>query len=160
MSASAESRRPIPFSVYFVAAFAAGCIGSWATLKSSHTWYPLLLKPAWSPPNSLFGPVWTVLYVLMAVAAWRVGQTGAAGTRPLIVAYFVQLVFNALWSALFFGLHRPLWALVDLVILLGLLFRLQMGFARADRVAGLLWLPYLLWVSFAGVLNLAIVRLN
>lgn len=150
----------MPFAVFILAAFAAGCVGSWATLSSVHTWYPLLHQPSWSPPNAVFGPVWTALYVLMAVAAWRVGRGGTTADRPLLLGYFVQLIFNALWSVLFFGLHRPGLALADIFLLWGILFRLQVGFFRADRVAGLLWLPYLLWVSFAGALNAAIVRLN
>lgn len=141
------------------AAFVAGAVGSVATLEPVRTWYPTLAKPSWNPPNWIFGPMWTALYVLMGLAAWRVWRTGPAA-RPLIVGYFVQLLPNALWSILFFGLRQPAWALADIVVLWGLLVWLLVNFRRADRLAGVLWLPYVLWVAFATALNTAIVRLN
>ncbi len=118
-----------------------------------------MVKPEWNPPNWIFGPVWTTLYVLMGVAIWRAWRTGSAA-RPLVIGYFVQLGFNTLWSVLFFGHKQPVWALVDIVVLWGLLAWLQAGLWRTDRLAGWLWMPYLLWVSFAMALNAAIVRLN
>lgn len=139
--------------------FLTAAVGTWANIPHVRTWYPFLHKPAWNPPGWIFGPVWTVLYVAMAVAAWRAWRTGPAA-RPLVTGYFVQLVFNALWSVLFFGLKSPAWALVDIVVLLGCLLWMQRGLWRADRWAGILWLPYVLWVTFATVLNAAIVRLN
>lgn len=152
--------RQFPALAGFVgAAFLAGAIGSWATFEGVRTWYPALVKPAWNPPNWIFGPVWTTLYVLMGVAAWRVWRTGVAA-GPLVTGYFVQLAANALWSVLFFGLRQPAWALLDVVVLWGLLVWLLAGFWRADRLAGVLWLPYVLWVSFATLLNAAIARLN
>lgn len=153
-------RRTGPALVGFIgSAFVAGAIGSWATIANVRAWYPLINKPAWNPPNWLFAPVWTVLYVFMGVAIWRVWRRGPAA-RPLCTAYFLQLALNALWSVLFFGLKRPDWALADIVVLWGLLVWLQIALARRDRGAGALWLPYLLWVSFATALNWAIVRLN
>src|SRR3954462_5337524 len=111
------TRRTWPALAGFIAsAFAAGAIGSWATLANVRSWYPSINKPAWNPPNWLFAPVWTVLYVCMGVAIWRVWRRGS-GTRPLVVAYFVQLALNALWSVLFFGLKRPDWALADIAVL-------------------------------------------
>lgn len=141
------------------AAFVAGAIGSAATLENVRAWYPSLVKPAWNPPNWIFGPVWTTLYVLMGMAAWRAWRTGPE-VRPRVAGYFFQLVLNALWSILFFGLKQPAWALVDIAVLWALLVWLLAGFWRADRWAGALWLPYVLWVSFATALNAAIVRLN
>ena len=152
--------RKIPALIGFIgAAFLAGAIGSWATYANVRTWFPLLNKPAWNPPGWLFAPVWTTLYVLMGIAIWRVWRTGPAA-GPLVRGYFVQLFFNALWSVLFFGLKQPAWALADILVLWGLLVWLQAGLWRTDRAAGALWLPYVLWVSFATVLNAAIVRLN
>lgn len=142
------------------AAFLAGAIGSWATLENVRSWYPTLNKPAWNPPNWIFGPVWTTLYILMGVAIWRVGRAGGPGAARLVRMYFVQLFLNALWSVLFFGLKQPAWALADILVLWGLLVWLQVGLWRTDRLAGALWLPYVLWVSFATALNLAIVQLN
>lgn len=144
---------------FIAAAFVAGAIGSAATFEQVRTWYPTLAKPAWNPPGWIFGPVWTTLYVLMGVAIWRAWRTGPA-VRPLVRLYFVQLVFNALWSILFFALKQPAWALVDIGLLLGCLLWLQRGLWRTDRLAGALWLPYVLWVGFATVLNATIVWLN
>lgn len=144
---------------FIAAAFVAGGIGSWATIANVRAWYPFLNKPAWNPPNWLFAPVWTALYVIMGIAIWRAWRTGPAA-RPLVRGYFVQLALNALWSVLFFGLKSPGWALVDIGALWLLLAWLQAGLWRTDRAAGVLWVPYLLWVSFASALNLAIVRLN
>jgi benzodiazapine receptor len=140
------------------AAFIAGAIGSAATFENVRSWYPTLVKPSWNPPGWVFGPVWTTLYVLMGLAAWRAWRAGAA--RALVAGYFVQLVFNALWSVLFFALKQPAWALAEMLILWGLLAWLLVGFWRVDRWAGVLWLPYFLWVSFATVLTATIVRLN
>lgn len=141
------------------AAFVAGVIGSAATFENVRTWYPTLAKPSWNPPNWIFGPVWTTLYVLMGTAAWRVWRTGFMA-RPFVLGYFVHLVPNALWSILFFGLKQPAWALADILMLWVLLVWLLVGFWRTDRLAAVLWLPYVLWVTFATLLNTAIVWLN
>ena len=157
---SPRSRQPVALAGFIGAAFVAGAIGSWATFRNVREWYPSLVKPAWNPPNWLFAPVWTALYVLMGVAIWRVWRGGSPAASPLVRVYFVQLFLNALWSVLFFGLKQPAWALADIGVLWILLAWLQAGLGRADRVAGALWLPYVLWVSFATALNVAIVRLN
>ncbi len=158
---SSPLSRQIPALGGFIgAAFIAGAIGSWATFPSVRDWFPLLLKPAWNPPSWLFAPVWTTLYVLMGLAIWRAWRAGGPAAPRLVRVYFVHLFFNALWSVLFFGLRQPAWALADILVLWGLLVWLQVGLWRSDRLAGALWLPYLLWVSFATALNAAIVRLN
>jgi len=147
---------------FMAASFTAGAIGSLATFANVRTWYPLLHKPSWNPPSWIFGPVWTVLYVLMAVAiwrAWRASSSDAVRAR-LVIGYFGQLALNAGWSIIFFGLKQPAWAFVDIIALWALLVALQIDIRRTDRLAGWLWLPYLLWVSFATALNLAIVWLN
>lgn len=157
---SARSRQIAALLGFIGAAFVAGAIGSWATFPNVRDWFPLLLKPSWNPPSWVFGPVWTTLYVLMGVAAWRAWRAGGSAAPRLVRLYFVQLFFNALWSVLFFGLKQPAWALADIVVLWGLLVWLQVGLWRSDRGAGALWVPYVLWVSFATALNAAIVRLN
>jgi len=158
---NAPVSRRIPALIGFVgAAFGAGAIGSWATFENVRAWYPALNKPEWRPPNWLFAPVWTVLYVLMGVAIWRAWRAGGPAAARLVRGYFAQLAFNALWSVLFFGLKQPAWALADILLLWGLLLWLQVGLGRTDRRAGILWLPYVLWVGFAAALNAAIVRLN
>ncbi len=153
--------RWIALGLFLLASFTASAIGGYATFESVRTWYPTLVKPSWNPPAAIFGPVWTLLYLLMSIAAWRVWlrreQTGA---RPALRLFFVSLALNALWSVLFFGLHRPGLALLEVVLFWGTLVLIQLRFARLDRVAGWLWAPYVAWVSFATVLNAAIWRLN
>ncbi len=159
--ASPSSPRYGALVVFLVVTFAAAAIGSAATFANVKTWYPLLVKPAWTPPSWLFAPVWSALYVAMAVAAWRVWrrQTGAAATGVLRL-YGAQLALNALWSVLFFGMKRPDLALVDIAGLWLLLVLALVRFARVDCVAGWLWAPYVAWVSFASALNAAIWWLN
>lgn len=124
-------------------------------------WYAALEKPSWNPPNSVFAPVWTTLYVLMGVAAWLVWrQVGLSRGRVALGMFLFQLVLNALWSYLFFGLQRPGFALVEIVFLWVAILTTTMAFWRVSRPAGALLLPYLAWVSFASVLNLQLWRLN
>ena len=148
-------------ALFLLATFAAGAIGSTATFENVRVWYPTLAKPSWTPPGWLFGPVWSCLYVAMAVAAWRVWRLAAPGAaRSVVGLYGAQLVLNALWSILFFRLRSPGLALVEIVVLWALLVVLLVRFWRADRIAGWLWAPYVAWVSFASVLNGAIWQLN
>ena len=125
-------------------------------------WYAALAKPAWNPPNYIFGPVWSVLYMLMAVAAWLVwrkaGFGGAAGAG--LGLFIVQLALNALWSYLFFGLHRLDIAFFDIVALWSVILCVVVLFWRVDQFAGVMLLPYLFWVGFASYLNFVIWRLN
>lgn len=124
-------------------------------------WYEGLARPAWNPPNSIFAPVWTVLYLLMAVAAFLVWRRhGAAGTRFPLALFVLQLALNAAWSWLFFGLHRPDLAFVDIVVLWVAILATLISFWKLDRFAGVLLIPYLVWVSFAAVLNWTIWRMN
>ena len=156
-----KSRPYSALAAFLIATFATAVIGGAATASSVNTWYAGLRKPDWNPPNWVFGPAWTVLYVLMAVAAWRVwGRTEVDARRRTLELFSAQLALNALWSVLFFGFRRPGFALVDVVVLWSLLLTLQVRFARIDRVAGWLWTPYLVWVSFASALNAAVWWLN
>jgi translocator protein len=139
---------------FIAATLATGAVGGLATASSVGSWYSTIVKPSWNPPSWVFGPVWTTLYVLMAVAAWRVwGHREHPGRRVALAWFWGQLVLNGLWSFLFFGLRRPDLALVEIVILLACLVETLRRFAPIDRWAALLWLPYLAWVSFATVLN-------
>jgi len=148
-----------PLLAFILATLVVGAVGSFFTEPAIPTWYAALLKPGFSPPNWLFAPVWTALYVLMAVAAWRVWRTTGLKS-PEILLYIIQLAFNLLWSILFFGLHAIFWALLDLGLLLLLIVGTLAAFWRRDRLAGALMLPYLGWSGFAFLLNLAIWRLN
>jgi translocator protein len=136
-------------------------IGGRFTATSVQDWYQQIEKPSWRPPDWVFGPVWTVLYILMAVAAWLVwrkaGFGGAAGPLTL---FAIQLVLNALWSYLFFGLESPFAAFVELLALWTAIALTTAAFWRVAPLAGALLLPYLVWVTFAAALNCAIWRMN
>lgn len=124
-------------------------------------WYAALAKPAWNPPAWLFGPVWTILYVLMAVAAWLVWRRGGwAAQRGPLARFVVQLALNALWTPLFFGLHRIDLALLEIVVLWVAIIATIAGFRRVSRVASWLLAPYLAWVSFAAFLTFTLWQLN
>lgn len=146
---------------FLVASFTAAGIGSAATATSVGTWYLGLNKPAWNPPGWIFGPVWTTLYILMAIAAWRVWRRSeGTAARTTLLWFGVQLALNALWSVLFFGLQRPGLAFTEVLVFWVILAGLLVHFWRADRIAGALWAPYVAWVSFATVLNGTIWWLN
>ena len=147
----------LPLGLFLLLAFLAAAIGALATYSSVETWYPTLAKPSWNPPRWVFGPVWTLLYIAMAIAAWRVWRLGSAqGARTTFRLYGAQLALNALWSIFFFGLRSPLLALIDIAVLWLVLIRILARFRDADRLATWLWSAYVLWVSFAFLLNAAI----
>lgn len=124
-------------------------------------WYAGLVKPAWNPPGWVFGPVWTVLYLLMAVAAWMVWRRGGWKTQgPALRMYGIQLGLNAAWSPLFFRFHQPLAAFADIVLLWIAICLTLRAFATAHKPAAFLLIPYLLWVSFAAALNWTLFLLN
>ncbi len=139
-----------------------GALSGFATQSSVDTWYATLNKPSFNPPNWIFAPVWTVLYILMGVAAGIVWGQGYYHKWVKTALYFFgfQLLFNATWSIVFFGLQSPLPALIILLILLVLIILTIRRFTIVSRTAALLMVPYLLWVVFAGILNFKIVQLN
>lgn len=145
-----------------------GAIGSRATLPAISGWYAGLSKPSWTPPNWVFGPAWTLLYILMAVAAWLVWRTRArlqqvGQSAPLggaLVPYAVQLALNLLWSLLFFGGQLVLAAMIDITGLLVAILVTITAFARRSRLAAWLLAPYFAWVCYAASLNLGILLLN
>lgn len=122
-------------------------------------WYQSLAKPAWNPPAWLFGPVWTTLYLMIAAAGWLVWRRGPEG-RAALAFWGVQIALNAAWTLLFFGLHKPLWALVDIAALGLSILAFVWTAWPASRAAALLFVPYLFWVAFATALNAALWRLN
>ncbi len=139
----------------------AGGLGAIATTPEIEGWYATLEKPSWNPPGYVFGPVWTTLYLMMAVAAWLVWRPAGFKTATLpLVLFAVQLVLNVAWSWIFFGLHQPGWAFVEIVFLWLAIVATIVAFLRCSRAAGWLLVPYLAWVSFASVLNYAIWQLN
>jgi tryptophan-rich sensory protein len=142
---------------------AAGVVGSVFTRDSLRDWYPTLQKPSFTPPDWVFGPVWTVLYAMMGVSLYlasRQREEDAAVGSAARLLFAVQLMLNALWTYIFFGRRSPGWALVEIMLLWVAIASTALSFSRVSRTAALLLLPYLLWTSFATVLNYEIWRLN
>jgi len=143
---------------FIAACFLVAFIGS---RFAPGAWYQALDKPSWNPPNWIFGPVWTLLYILIAVSGWLVWkEKGFEGATAALSLFGVQLVLNAAWSWLFFGLHRPGWALAEILVLWLSIALLTWMFWQIRPLAGALLLPYLAWVGFAAFLNGTIWRLN
>jgi tryptophan-rich sensory protein len=139
-----------------------GGLSGYATAGGVATWYPTLTKPPFNPPAWVFGPVWTLLYIMMGIAAfliWRRGLT-TEGVRLALAAFVTQLALNGLWSILFFGMQAPGWALVEIILLWLAITATILLFWRVAPAAGMLLLPYLAWVSFATVLNASLWWLN
>ena len=138
-----------------------GMLGGDITAASVKTWYADLTKPSFHPPDAVFGPTWTVLYILMGVAAWRVWRVADRDTaRGPLAMFALQLALNLGWSVAFFGLHRAGAAVAVILVLEVAVVATALAFRPIDRIAALLLVPYVLWVAFAMVLNIAIWRLN
>jgi tryptophan-rich sensory protein len=148
--------------VSIIACQAAGLIGSIFTTSSVREWYPELTKPGFTPPGWLFAPVWTTLYLLMGIALYLVWSKGLKSrlSKQAVTVFVIQLVLNSLWSILFFGLKSPAYAFLEIILLWLAIIMSIFYFYRISRTAAYLLIPYILWVSFAGVLNLFIVLLN
>jgi tryptophan-rich sensory protein len=137
----------------------AAALGALMTTPALRPWYADLHKPQWAPPNWLFGPVWTVLYLAMAVAAWLVWGRSGLMDRPMKV-FVLQLALNVAWSGVFFGLRSPGAAFAEIIAMWLAILATLIEFWKISSAAGWLLVPYLLWVSFAAVLNFSIWRLN
>lgn len=157
MSTTIRRHAFMGFVAWMVLTFVAAAAGAAASIDAA-PFYAALVRPAWAPPSSVFGPVWTALYVLMGVAAWIAWRHGAS--RGTLALYVVQLALNALWSWLFFAWHRGALAFVDILVLWALIVVTLVAFWRVRPLAGALLLPYLAWVSFASALNWAVWHLN
>lgn len=140
----------------------AGLIGGIFTAQSVTTWYSTLAKPPFNPPAWVFGPVWTTLYLLMGISLYLVWQIKRETKWRLAAlgVFFAQLILNALWSFIFFGLRNPGWAVFEIVVLWACILVTVILIWKLSRPAALLLLPYILWVSFAAVLNVAVWQLN
>ena len=155
------TREAVALGICLVACFVAAGLGALFTGPAVGTWYQQIRKPSFSPPDWVFGPVWTALYTMMAVAAWLIWRKGDVTGRNVALALFaIQLTLNAAWSPIFFGLKSFGGAFVDIVALWLAIAATFVAFLRVSMPAGLLLAPYLAWVSFAAVLNYAIWRLN
>lgn len=145
--------------VFIVICLLAGYIGSRFTFVSVKTWYRTIRKPSWNPPNWIFAPVWTLLYIMMAVAAWRVWERTDNAFGPMLM-FALQLVLNVAWSAIFFGKRNISLALKEIVLLWIAVVATTAVFWSVDRFAGILFIPYVVWVTFAAFLNYTIDRMN
>jgi tryptophan-rich sensory protein len=144
---------------WVVLVFVTAAIGAAASLQASD-FYATLVRPDWAPPAAVFGPVWTVLYLMMAIASVLAWRSPGPGKGRAMALFTVQLALNGLWSWLFFAFHLGAMALVDIVLLWLLVVATTVAFWRLRPLAGALLVPYLLWISFAAALNLAVWRLN
>lgn len=159
MSAHAKSRQGLALLAFVALTLVTGFVAGQVTAPNIASWYNGLAKPSFNPPAWVFAPVWTTLYILMAVAAWMVWRR--AGLRNLALRLWAaQLALNFAWSFIFFGAHAPSAAFFELALLWVVLLATMVASARVDRRAGWLLVPYWAWVSFAGVLNFWVWRLN
>ncbi len=145
--------------VSFAATFATAYVGSRFTFRSLESWYVALRKPTWAPSGRTIGAIWSVLYVLMALTAWLVWWEGGSVAMPLIL-FGIQLVLNAAWSWLFFGRRNPRVAFAEILVLWAAILATLLAFWTVTWVAGILFVPYLAWVTFAGYVNLTLWRMN
>lgn len=138
----------------------AGIIGSFFNISSISKWYSRLKKPKFNPPNWIFGPVWTILYFLMGISLYLVWNTGISLLNSTLIIFFIQLILNIIWSVIFFGLKAPFYAFIEIILLwLAILFTI-IEFFMISPLAAFLLIPYILWVSFAAVLNFSLWLLN
>ena len=146
-----------------VTCLVVGYFSGMVTRSAIITWYPTLVKPSFNPPNWIFAPVWSMLYIMMGVAAglvWNRIDYEKEIVKKALTFFAIQLALNALWSYLFFGLKNPMLAGVEVILLWLMIFETYSKFVKIDKIAGYLFIPYLLWVSFASVLNISIWWLN
>ena len=160
MSTLSKQKQFLGIVGWLVVSFTGSAIGAVASIQAK-TFYSQLIQPDWAPLPGVFGPVWTILYALMGIAAWLVWCSGGFHSqRRAITLFMLQLTFNALWSWLFFAWQLDALALADIVVLWILILATLVSFWRVHPLAGGLLIPYLLWVSFASVLNYSIWQLN
>lgn len=154
--------RVLKFIISILVCQLAGGIGAIFTTPQIGGWYSNLTKPSFNPPNWIFGPVWTLLFILMGIALFLVWDKAGDNKEKIkaFYAFFIQLALNILWSVLFFGLQSPGASFIEIIILWMAILVSLVYFYRISKIAGLLLLPYLLWVSFAGFLNYTIWKLN
>jgi translocator protein len=152
--------KPAKLIISLFAPLLAGGIGTIFTSPSIPTWYAALNKPALNPPGWVFGPVWTVLYIMMGIAFYLIWTSKSKSKKTSVILYVTQLGLNTLWSIIFFGLHWPMGAFIVIILLLGTIIATKISFLKISKTAGSLLIPYLLWVSFASYLNLMLWMLN
>ncbi|WP_407635753.1 TspO/MBR family protein [Kangiella aquimarina] len=165
MSELTKTKDLLGLLAWLILAFATATIGAIASVEAGQ-FYSQLEQPSWAPPGWLFGPVWTVLYAFMGIAAWLVWRqrynlnASLKRVHAALTIFVLQLILNALWSWLFFAWHLGGWAFVDIVILWIFIGFTLVGFLRVNKLAAVLLAPYLLWVLFAAILNYAVWKMN
>ncbi len=153
----------IKIAIALLVCLAVGYSASTVTRPSVESWYPTLEKPIFNPPNWIFMPVWTLLYILMAIAAglvWDKIREQNEEVKKALLFFIIQLTLNAIWSYLFFGLKNTMLALVEIVLLWLFIYETYLKFVKINKTAGYLLIPYLIWVAFATILNASILWLN
>lgn len=153
----------IKILVVVVTCLAVGYLSGIVTRSSIETWYPTLIKPSFNPPNWIFAPVWSLLYIMMGWAAalvWNEIESKQEEVKSALILFVIQLALNSLWSFLFFGLKNPMLAGIEIILLWLLIYETFIKCNKISKFAGYLFIPYLFWVSFAGILNASIWWLN
>ena len=149
----------LSFILFFIITYSASFIGGFATVSFKEPWYSQLVKSNYNPPDWIFAPIWTTLYLMMTLAIWFYWHSKNRDINTIYV-YFIHIVFNTTWSIVFFGLHQILLALIVLLVLIFLIIVLILKFKRVNLVSYYLMIPYLLWTTFALFLNLNLLILN
>ena len=149
----------VTFILFLSITFSASLIGGLATINFKEPWYSLLNKPAFNPPDWIFAPVWTTLYLMMTVAVWIFWHTKNKNINTIYI-YFIHLIFNTTWSVVFFVFHNMVLALIVLIILIALIINLILRFKRVNMFSVYLMIPYLLWCCFALILNTSLIMIN
>ena len=149
----------LTFSLFLAITFSASLIGGLATFTFKEPWYSLLNKPIFNPPDWIFGPVWTTLYILMTFSIWLYWHSQNK-VMSTVYIYFIHLIFNTTWSVVFFVFHNIILALLVLIVLIVLIINLILRFKRVKILSAYLMIPYLLWCTFALILNVSLIILN
>ena len=149
----------VTFILFLSITFSASLIGGLATINFKEPWYSLLNKPVFNPPDWIFAPVWTTLYLMMTVAVWIFWHTKNKNINTIYI-YFIHLIFNTTWSVVFFVFHNMVLALITLIVLIALIIILILRFKRVNMFSVYLMIPYLLWCSFALILNTSLIIMN
>jgi tryptophan-rich sensory protein len=147
------------FILFFIITFSASVIGGLVTINFKEPWYSLLNKPNFNPPDWIFAPVWTTLYLMMTIAIWKFWHSKNRDMNTVYI-YFIHLIFNTTWSIVFFVFHKIVLALIVLLLLIGSIITLLFRFKRVNMVSFYMMIPYLLWCCFALILNLSLIILN
>ena len=149
----------LSFSLFALVTYSASLVGSIVTINFKEPWYSLINKPSFNPPSWIFAPVWTILYLMMTIAIWLFWHSKNKDMNTIYI-YFIHIIFNTTWSAVFFGFHQIFYALLILLILTSLIAILIIRFRRVNITSFYLMIPYLLWCCFALILNFELILLN